>query len=506
MGLPSRPPCRVLIIGGGISGLAMACKLKRTFNLNDYCIYDRQSSLGGTWWANTYPGCAVDVPGFTYTFSFAPNPDFTRLFPSQEEILNYLSTVAIQHGVDRHFTGHTEWTGAVWQEKTQTWIVTLQDLNTGQSFTQECQILISAVGGIVNPHEFKMPGVEDFQGEIIHTARWRHDVDLTNKHVAVIGNGASAIQLVPAIADKAKSITQFMRTPHHIVPATNHDISPTWRAIFHHIPILLYLLRLFMLLYMETAFFQFQNTPNGKTRRQASSKASQEYVQNTAPEQYWDLLIPKYEFGCKRRLFDHTYLTTLHQTHKVTLTNDPITSLTQNSINTHSGSSHPVDIIILATGFTLTQYTTPLHGRNNLTRAQHWDIYGHKATFKTVAMHGFPNFFYVLGPNSGRLYTSTVGVIESAVDLILTTITPILNNEASKVEVKEESERLFDQQLHDAISGTVHGDGEGGCSSYFVDRDTGKNWFVYPWNSLQMWMSMYGGSGFGRRRDWGYGS
>ena len=173
------------------------------------------------------PGCAVDVPGFTYSFSFAPNPHFTRLFPPQEEILEYLSTVAIQYGVDRHFTGHTEWTGAVWQEKKRTWLVTLQDLNTGQSFTQECQVLVSAVGGIVNPQELKIPGVEDFRGQIIHTARWRHDVDLTNKHVAVIGNGgmldsfklsirvltssASSIQLIPAIADQAKSITQFMR-------------------------------------------------------------------------------------------------------------------------------------------------------------------------------------------------------------------------------------------------------------------------------------------------------
>ncbi|PWY88273.1 putative monooxygenase [Aspergillus heteromorphus CBS 117.55] len=449
MDLSSQPPRRVIIIGAGISGLAMACQLKRNFNTEDYWIYDRQTGIGGAWWANTYPGCAVDVPGFCYTFSFAPNPGFTKVFPSQPEILGYLSDVATQYGVDRHFTGGVEWTGAVWQEKTQTWIVTLQDLRTGLSFTQECQVLISAVGGIVNPNSLNIPGAETFQGQIMHTARWRHDVDLTNKHVAVIGNGASAVQLVPAIVDKAKFVTQFMRTPHHIVEATNYDISPRWRVLFRHIPILLYLLRLFMLLYMETAFFQFRTTPSGKHGRKASEKASREYVQSMAPKRYWDLLIPSYEFGCKRRIFDRNYLTTLSTAQNLHLTNDPITEITANSIRTRSGAEVPVDVILLATGFSLTQYTTPLHGRSHKTRDTHWTQYGHKATFKTVAMHGFPNFFYLLGPNSGRLYTSTVQIIESA---------------------------------------------------YFVDKDTGKNWFVYPWNSFDLWVSTH----WDVLKDWEY--
>ncbi|PYI00080.1 putative monooxygenase [Aspergillus ellipticus CBS 707.79] len=412
MDLPSRPRCRMIIIGAGISGIAMACQLRRNYNLEDYCIYDRQMGIGGAWWANTYPGCAVDVPGFSYTFSFAPHPDFTKVFPSQSEILAYLTSVATEYGVDRHFTGGIEWTGAIWQEKTQTWTLTLQDIRTGSSFTQECQILISAVGGVVNPHDITIPGAETFKGQIIHTARWRHDVDLTNKHVAVIGNGASAVQLVPAIVNKAKFITQFMRTPHHIVEATNRDIPPTWRAIFRHIPILLYLLRLLMLLYMEHTFFKFKITPRGKHARKASEQASREYVQSTAPKQYWDLLIPSYEFGCKRRIFDRNYLTTLSQAHNLHLTNDPITHITSNSILTRSGAEVPVDVILLATGFALTQYNTPIYGRSGKTRTQHWDQYGHKATFKTVAMHGFPNFFYLLGPNSGRLYTSTVQIIE----------------------------------------------------------------------------------------------
>ncbi|OJJ47351.1 hypothetical protein ASPZODRAFT_151843 [Penicilliopsis zonata CBS 506.65] len=396
----------IIIIGGGISGMAMACQLKRQFNLDEYTIYDRQPALGGCWMANQYPGCAVDVPGCTYTLSFAPQPTFSKMFPSQPEILDYLTRVARQYGVDRHFRGSTEWKGACWHEKTQSWTVELQDLQTGKLFTRECSILISAVGGIVNPNTLNVKGVDSFQGEILHTARWR-DIDLRDKNVAVIGNGASALQLVPAILKQTNSVTQFMRTPHHVVPAKNYDIPPTLQLLLR-IPLVWYIVRLFMLLYLERGFFQFRSEA-GKARRAASEKESREYVEKMAPARYLDLLIPKYEFGCKRRVFDRDYLSALHD-EKMTLTNDPIVEITSSSIITKS-TEVPVDVIILANGFALTHYDTPVQGRLQ-SREQHWAGYGHKATYKTVAMSGFPNFFYLLGPNSGRLYTSTVQIIE----------------------------------------------------------------------------------------------
>ncbi|KKK22387.1 hypothetical protein ARAM_002225 [Aspergillus rambellii] len=476
MDLPSRPPCRVIIIGGGVSGIAMACQLKSVYNLEDY-----------------YPGCAVDIPGFCYSFSFAPNPDFTQTFPPQAEILHYLSTVATQYGVDQHFMGQVEWTGATWQEKTQTWVVSFRDLETKQWFVQECQILVSAVGGLVNPQELKVPGAERFQGHIIHTARWDHGVDLTDKRVAVIGNGgtwesffhrllgtefnreelASAAQLVPAIIHQAKSVTQFMRTPHHIVKATNHQISPGWRETFRRVPLLLYLIRLALFLYMEITWFRFQNNRLGRIGRASVEKKSREYVESTAPgkiphalkikalcspfglEVYWGSLIPEYEFGCKRRIFDRGYLATLHESN-MRLTEDPIAEITSNSIITRSGEEMSVDAILLANGFALSQYDVRIQGRQGKTREQHWKQHGHKTTFKTIAMHGFPNFFYILGPNSGRLYTSTIQIIESQVEMVTGIIKPILLHRASSVEVKANSEREFDVQLHQAIDQTVH--------------------------------------------------
>ncbi|KAJ5725207.1 uncharacterized protein N7483_006564 [Penicillium malachiteum] len=484
MALPSRSPCRVMIIGGGVSGIAMACRLKEVYGLDDLCIYDRQEGLGGAWWANTYPGCAVDIPGFCYSFSFAPNPDFTKLFPAQSEVLTYLSTVVRQYRIDEQFIGGTEWINAAWNEETETWLVTLRNNETGQ-FTQECKVLISAVGGLVNPQGLKVPGVETFQGEIIHTARWNHDVDLTNKHVAVIGNGASAVQLVPAILNRVKSVTQFMRTPHHIVKGDNYDISPEWRNTFHQFPLILWLIRIAIFLWMEITWFRFQNNKLGQIGRAQVEKRSREYVQKSAPESYWDMLIPKYEFGCKRRVFDRGYLATLEDS-KMRLTDDPIVEIKPNSIVTRSGEEVHVDAILLANGFALTHYDVDIKGRNGKTRAQHWKEYGHKATFNTIAMNGFPNFFYILGPNSGRLYTSTIQIIESQVDMVLRIMEPIMLQKASSVEVKASSEREYDVKLHDAIGRTVHSTL---CGSYFIDKNTDKNWFVYPWNTFHLWLS-----------------
>ncbi|EED12797.1 monooxygenase, putative [Talaromyces stipitatus ATCC 10500] len=406
------PPCRVIIIGGGVSGLATACSLMKDYDLDDYCIYDRQTSLGGTWNANIYPGCAVDIPGFCYSYSFAPNPGFTQLFPSQAEILHYLLVVAKQYRVDQHFKGGVEWTAASWQDKSRTWLVTLKDIQTQRVFRQESQILISAVGGLVNPCEISIPGADRFKGSIMHTARWKNDIDLTNKHVAVIGNGASATQVIPAIIDKTKSVTQFMRSPHHIVNATNHQISPEWRNLLRRVPLLLHLIRLLLFLYMEITWFRFQNNRLGKIGRESVKNRSRTYVQDTAPKIYWDMLIPTYEFGCRRRIFDRGYLATLHKSNMF-LTDDPILEISEDSVITHSGEAFRVDTILLATGFALTQYDVDLRGRNGKTREQHWKQYGHKATYKSIAMHGFPNFFYILGPNSGRLYTSTIQIIES---------------------------------------------------------------------------------------------
>ncbi|KAJ5356013.1 FAD/NAD(P)-binding domain-containing protein [Penicillium concentricum] len=275
--------------------------------------------------------------------------------------------VATHYGVCDHFAGNTEWEGADWQDEKQMWRVRLRDLQTGDRFTQECRILISGVGALVNPRKMDIEGSETFEGTVIHTAEWQQEVDLRDKHVSVIGNGASAIQLVPEIIKEAKSITQFMR----------------------------------------------------------------------------------------RRIFDRAYVASLHQD-KLTLTNDPIVQIKPTAIVTSSKEEVYTDIIILATGFALTQYDTEIIGRHGKTREQHWKETDGKATFKTVAMSEFPNFFYILGPNSGRIYTSTIATIERQVSLVINAIRPIILCHASSVEVRTSEDKQYQDSLAHALDNTIY--------------------------------------------------
>lgn len=492
-----RPFTKVVVIGAGFSGLTMVCQLQIKLNCDEYVIYDRGSAPGGAWWANKYPGCAVDIPAAFYSLSFAPNPDFSKAFPPQSEILAYFNSVAQRYGVSQHIVSNTEWEGAYWQELTSTWLVKMKNIPTGEVFYHECQILISAVGGLVNPNTFNVPGLETFDGDIIHTARWKSDISLRQMNVVVVGNGCSAAQLVPAIADEAKRIYQFIRTPQHYLENDNMHINENWRRIFRHVPVTLWILRIIVFLYLESTSVCFGKDQNGVKARNRSLKRSEAYIKQTAPEKYWPLLIPKYELGCKRRVFDSSKYIGHLQRSNIHLTNDPIVAFRSKSVLTKSGQEYPADVVLLATGFSLTQYDVEIEGRNGRTRNDHWDEYGYKEAYKSIAMSGFPNFFYVLGPNSGKGHTSTIYSIENHVDLIASVITPVIKDHYTFVEVKADQERLYNEQLHRSLAKTIFNNS---CQSYFIDQKTKKNWFIYPWSSFDMWYSTH----WGRKDDWIY--
>ncbi|KAJ5537043.1 hypothetical protein N7513_010229 [Penicillium frequentans] len=442
-----KSPIKVMIIGAGFSGLAMACQLQRKLKCDDYVIYERSSAPGGAWWANKYPGCAVDIPAVFYSLSFAPNPDFSKVFPSRAEILDYFNNVAGRFDVPRHVIPNTEWEGAYWQGLTNTWLVKLKDLSTGDTIYQECNMFISAVGGLVNPNEFEVPGVDTFKGDIIHTARWNDDISLCQKDVIVVGNGCSAAQLIPAIADEPRSISQFIRTPQHYLENDNMKVNDTWRFIFRHVPGALWFSRMIVFIYLEGTAVRFNTGKNGVKARNESADRSNEYIRQTAPDT--QLL------WMQRRIFDNCKYIGCLQRSNIHLTDDPIVAVQSHSILTKSGQEHPADIILLATGFSLTQYDVEVVGCNGRTRQEHWSDFGYKEAYKSIAMSGFPNFFYVLGPNSGKGHTSTIYSIENYVDLIIQVIAPVLKDHASSVEVKSDRERIYNEMLHEAITKTI---------------------------------------------------
>ncbi|CAG8163427.1 unnamed protein product [Penicillium nalgiovense] len=501
---------KVLIIGAGFSGLATACQLRRELNCDDYIIYDRSSAPGGTWWANRW--CAVDIPAVFYSLSFAPNPDFSKVYPPQAEILEYFNKVADKYDVSRHIVQNTEWEGAYWQDLTSSWVVKLKNLTTGQTFYHDCKILISAVGALVNPNRFGVPGVEDFKGDIVHTAAWKEDMSLHQKDAIVVGNGCSAAQLIPAIAKEARSITQFIRTPQFYLQNENRQIDDNWKFVFRYVPGALRLVRLAVFLYLESTAVRFSINPHGNKARNISSERSKSYIQSNAPGEFH----PR-RLIC-RRIFDNNKYISCLQASNVHLTDDPIVEISTHSIFTKSGQEYPADAILLATGFALTQYDVELVGRNGQTRNEHWDNFGYKEAYKSTAMSGFPNFFYVLGPNSGKGHTSTIYSIENYVNLIMKVIAPVIQDRCSFVEVKPENEKDYNVNLHEEIAMTIFNNSCGSVSrsipysscwdciclihssQYFIDYKTKKNWFIYPWNSFVMWYSTH----WGNLDDWTY--
>ncbi|GLA40013.1 hypothetical protein AnigIFM63309_007618 [Aspergillus niger] len=434
----------------------MACQLKRELKCDDFVIYDRDAGFGGTWLANKYPGCGVDIPAAFYSLSFAPNPDFSNFFPKRDEVLQYINNVVMEYDLSRHLVGNTEWIGASWQDNDNTWLVSLRNVTTGEEYTQRCNILISAVGALTNPNPLNVPGVDRFQGDIIHTARWDQNVSLRDKNVIVLGNGASATQLVPAVAEDVRSITQFMRSKQYFLPGGNNTtISPIWQNIFRYVPGVLLVVRFLIFLYLETSTPQFNLTKTGAEMRRETAAISERYVKENAPEKYWPLLLADYQVGCKRRVFDHDgYISTLNRDN-VRLTDDEVIALNERSVSTKSGATYPADVIVLASGFSLTQYDTDLCGRRGRSRQESWKGAGYIKAYESIGMSEFPNFFYILGPNSGRGHTSAVFSIENYTDLIIRVIKPIIAGSAVSVEPDMSSEKAYNERLQAALRNTV---------------------------------------------------
>ena len=307
------------------------------------------------------PGCSVDIPAIFYSLSFAPNPDFSQFFPDQPEILQYVKDVAKKFGVDTHIKVNMSWDNATWQEASKTWCVRLTNVQTGEAFVQECNILISGVGGLVDPNPCTIPGIDTFQGPIAHTARWRNDIVLEDKNIIVIGNGCSGSQVVPAIADKAKNVYQFFRSSQFYFPRMNPTIHPWVKWAFRYVPLLMIFLRHLLFNFMEYTFIQFRIDDRGNRHRLASKKISDNYVEKTAPKEYWDLLKPTYKVGCKRKVFDPGYLKSLHRDN-VHLTNDQIIRIEPTEVITESGRHYPADVIVCC--FPATCVRVPADSRN----------------------------------------------------------------------------------------------------------------------------------------------
>ncbi|CCC13139.1 unnamed protein product [Sordaria macrospora k-hell] len=486
-------------IGTGFSGIALGATLQRWYGITDIRFFDKQTKLGGAWHVNQYPGCACDVPSALYSLSFECNPNWTRVLPTYTELWEYLNRVAHKYDLVDRMTFDVAVEKCVWIEERGRWRMWIRQKHTGQVIVHECQFLYSGVGHFDQPRELEIPGAERFEGPMFHSARWRHDVDLTDKKVVVFGNGCTGAQIVPAIVDKTAHLTQVVRSKHWVYPPLDEKV-PFWLMFtLANIPGTMQIQRTLTFVKAEVEYIGFGDGKIAKAWRKKRQRQVEAYMRATAPAKYHSLLIPDFEVGCKRRIFDSGYLKSLHNEH-LRLTDEPVEEILPNGLRMKSGEIVEADVIVLANGFKTNQFflDCEIVGRGGQTIHEHWESFGGAEAYNCESLSGFPNFFLLGGPNTTTGHTSFLMAVENAVNYSLRVIEPVLKGKGSVVEVKREAEEKYVQWVHSSLQNTVFSTG---CTSWYNRAVDGKkpwNATVYPLSQAHYWYSCV----FPSWKDW----
>lgn len=458
----------VAIVGSGFAGLGMGVRL-RALGITDFVILEEAAGLGGTWRDNVYPGAACDVPSHLYSFSFEPNPRWTRKFAPQAEILAYLQHVADAYGVSAHVRANSRVRAAEWDERRGVW-----SLSLGRGEVVDAKVLVAATGALSQPAEPTIQGLSEFQGAMFHTARWNSDCDVTGKTVAVIGTGASAIQVVPAIAPRVASLKLFQRTPPWILPKADRPFAEFEQRLFARWPRLQRALRRAMFWQFDARSLAFVVEPELMALpRLAALLHLRRQVQDAGLRAK---LTPNYQLGCKRVLLSDDYYPAL-QRGNVELVTTPIASIQANSIATDDGCERVIDAIVLATGFRVGDLAAPpfevrANGRS-LTEA--WQA-GPEAYLGT-AVAGFPNLFFIAGPNSLLGHSSMVDMIEGHIQYIASGLEWMRDRRLASVRVKPQVQARFNRWVQDRMQGTIWA--KGGCRNRY-QTSAGKHVAIWP--------------------------
>jgi cation diffusion facilitator CzcD-associated flavoprotein CzcO len=457
---------RVAILGTGFSGLGMAIRLKQQ-GQEEFVVLEQAADIGGTWRDNTYPGCACDIPSHLYSFSFALNPDWSRAFSPQSEIQDYLRLCAERFGILPHIRWNCELRNASWNEDDQRWHITT---TLGQL---TADILILGYGPLSEPSLPSISGIERFEGVLFHSARWKHDYDLTGKRVAVIGTGASTIQFVPRIQSRADHLSLFLRTPPWIIPRGDHPIAGWQHTMFRILPITQHFVRARIYWQLEIAALGFVYRPSIMesamriARRHLTSQVSDPVLRAK--------LTPQYAMGCKRILLSDDFYPALSQPN-VEVISDRICEVRANSIVIEDGIEREIDTIICGTGFHVTDSQLPhyVYGRDGQSLADSWHA-GPRAYYGTT-ISGFPNLFLLIGPNTGLGHNSMVFMIESQITYILDCLRMMGQRNLRTVEVLPEIQEAFNTEMQQRMRGTVW---TSGCASWYLDA-SGRNTTLWP--------------------------
>jgi cation diffusion facilitator CzcD-associated flavoprotein CzcO len=466
-GRPTRH-ARTIIIGSGFAGLGLAIRLTQQ-GRNDFLVLERGSDVGGTWRDNTYPGAACDVPSHLYSYSFALNPNWSRSFSKQGEIQQYIQDVSKRYDVRDKHVFDCDVTSAHWNTETALWEIE----SSKGSFTADT--VVSAVGALCEPALPDIKGINDFEGEIFHSARWNHDADLTGKRVAIIGTGASAIQIVPAIAPKVGHLDVYQRTAPWLLPRLDRPYTKAERLAFKHVPGLQRLSRAAIYAARETQVVGLAKVPALMQLFEAIAKAKLRY--EIRDPQLRAKVTPNFRIGCKRMLISNDYYPALARPN-VDVVTDGIAEVRANSIVTADGTEREIDALIVATGFHVTDSPTyeTIFGRDGRTLSEVFDEIGQQG-YKGSTIANFPNMFFLLGPNVGLGHTSMVYMIESQINYVADALATIDRLDLRTVEVRRDVQDAYNKDLQAKLAGSVWL--TGGCSSWYLDKH-GNNTTLWP--------------------------
>ncbi|MCV7251632.1 NAD(P)/FAD-dependent oxidoreductase [Mycobacterium hackensackense] len=471
---------RALIIGSGFSGLGMGIALqKQGFKDQDFLILEKADEVGGTWRDNTYPGCACDIPSHMYSFSFEPKSDWTHMWSFQPEIFDYLKGVTAKHGLRRHIRFNTHVDRAHWDEGDARWHVFDK---SGQEFI--AQFLISGAGGLHIPSIPEVEGADTFAGAMFHSAQWDHSVDLAGKRVAVIGTGASAIQIVPAIIDQVAGLDLYQRTPAWVMPRPNNAF-PQWiRKLFTYVPGTRALMRAGIYWIHEGVGFAMTKQP--RLLKIGELLGRWNINRSIKDPVLRRKLTPSYTAGCKRILNSDTYYRAIADPKADVLT-EGIARMTPTGIVTRDGVEHPADVVVWATGFHVTDSYTyvDIKGAGGEDLVDRWNTEG-IAAHRGIAVAGMPNLFFLLGPNTALGHNSVVFMIESQIRYVAQAIAAADAAGAKALAPTRRAQDDFNTQLQHDLAGTVFN--TGGCQSWYLDAH-GVNRTLWSGMTWQYWLA-----------------
>lgn len=463
------------VIGAGLSGLGMAAQLKEA-GVTDLVLFEKGEGPGGTWRDNSYPGAACDVPSHLYSFSFAHKPDWTRKFAEQPEILDYVEDLTDRYGLRPHIRFGTEVAGADYDEQRAEWTLRL-----GDGSTHVADVLVGATGQLSLPVIPDLPGLESFAGTSFHSARWDHEHDLTGEAVAVIGNGASAVQFVPPVAEQTGHLTLFQRSANFVGPKSDRPFSDGERRRFERFPSLSRLYRWSIYWRFEARFLWFRKDSTlGKRIGAMFDKGLRDaVVSDRLPE---EAVIPDYPLGCKRVLISNDYYPALMRPN-VRVVTEPITGIEPEAVVTADGERHHVDTLIWGTGFQATRFLAPVEiiGLGGVSLQREWKD-GAEAHLG-ITVTGFPNLFLLYGPNTNLGHNSILFMVERQIDYVLQCLHHLVVTGETALELKPEVQEAGTKDIDRRMERTVWA---AACRSWYKTA-TGRVTNNWPGFTVQYW-------------------